>query len=115
MFKNTLVRRSTASPPMRDSYHIKNPIFNIYKFNQFPVGVSRNFRDSFSAQLTLENTATARISTSGAPGKIRRRRHEMRRAVADCLTLPYHDDRYLLRWLAARNYDPVAAEKMLRA
>uniref|UniRef100_A0A146LVK3 SEC14-like protein 4 n=1 Tax=Lygus hesperus TaxID=30085 RepID=A0A146LVK3_LYGHE len=40
---------------------------------------------------------------------------KMRRAVADCLTLPYQDDRYLLRWLAARNYDPVAAEKMLRA
>ncbi|BES95675.1 SEC14 [Nesidiocoris tenuis] len=40
---------------------------------------------------------------------------KLRRSVADCLTRPYQDDRYLLRWLAARNYDPAAAEKMLRA
>ncbi|XP_073985100.1 SEC14-like protein 2 isoform X2 [Rhodnius prolixus] len=38
----------------------------------------------------------------------------MRRNVADCLTLPYHDDFFILRWLRARNFDPVAAEKMLR-
>ncbi|CAH1403383.1 unnamed protein product [Nezara viridula] len=40
---------------------------------------------------------------------------KMRRSVADCMTLPYHDDYFLLRWLRARNFDPVAAEKMLRA
>ncbi|XP_014262397.1 SEC14-like protein 2 [Cimex lectularius] len=39
---------------------------------------------------------------------------KMRRNVADCLTLPYHDDHFILRWLRARNFDPVAAEKMLR-
>ncbi|KAL1132543.1 hypothetical protein AAG570_010498 [Ranatra chinensis] len=39
----------------------------------------------------------------------------MRRSVADCCTMPYHDDYYLLRWLRARNFDPMAADKMLRA
>nr|CAD7454610.1 unnamed protein product [Timema tahoe] len=53
-----------------------------------------------------------------------------RRSVADCCTKPYHDDHYLLRWLRAlcsvsflprketvclaRNFNPEAAEKMLR-
>nr|CAD7429769.1 unnamed protein product [Timema monikensis] len=39
---------------------------------------------------------------------------EFRRSVADCCTKPYHDDHYLLRWLRARNFNPEAAEKMLR-
>ncbi|KAG8225483.1 hypothetical protein J437_LFUL009476 [Ladona fulva] len=38
----------------------------------------------------------------------------MRRGVNDILR-PHQDDQYLLRWLRARNYDPEAAEKMLRA
>nr|CAD7603047.1 unnamed protein product [Timema genevievae] len=39
---------------------------------------------------------------------------KFRRSVADCCTKPYHDDHYLLRWLRARNFNPEAAEKMLR-
>ncbi|XP_035908420.1 SEC14-like protein 2 [Anopheles stephensi] len=38
---------------------------------------------------------------------------KFRRQVADVLK-PEHDDYYLLRWLRARNWNPEAAEKMLR-
>ncbi|XP_055701475.1 SEC14-like protein 2 [Phlebotomus papatasi] len=38
---------------------------------------------------------------------------KFRRNVADVLK-PEHDDYYLLRWLRARNWNPDAAEKMLR-
>ncbi|XP_071446066.1 SEC14-like protein 2 [Hetaerina americana] len=39
---------------------------------------------------------------------------KLRRNVADLMRSD-RDDQYLLRWLRARNYDPEAAEKMLRA
>ncbi|XP_022207773.1 SEC14-like protein 2 isoform X1 [Nilaparvata lugens] len=39
---------------------------------------------------------------------------ELRRNVSDILTLPYHNEQFLLRWLRARNFDVDAAEKMLR-
>ncbi|XP_075220520.1 SEC14-like protein 2 isoform X3 [Lycorma delicatula] len=39
---------------------------------------------------------------------------KLKRNVADICTLPYHNDQFLLRWLRARNFDPAAAEKMLR-
>ncbi|XP_063238231.1 SEC14-like protein 2 [Bacillus rossius redtenbacheri] len=39
---------------------------------------------------------------------------KFRRNVADCCTLPHHDDQYLLRWLRARKFNAEAAEKMLR-
>ncbi|XP_054288769.1 SEC14-like protein 3 [Macrosteles quadrilineatus] len=39
---------------------------------------------------------------------------KLRRNVADVCTQSYHDDQFLLRWLRARNFDPAAAEKMLR-
>ncbi|KAJ8984842.1 hypothetical protein NQ317_013043 [Molorchus minor] len=38
---------------------------------------------------------------------------KFRRSVADILK-PHHDDYFLLRWLRARNWNPEAAEKMLR-
>lgn len=38
---------------------------------------------------------------------------KFRKAVQD-VTQPHHDDNFLLRWLRARKWDPVAAEKMLR-
>uniref|UniRef100_A0A0C9QZQ8 Sec14l2_0 protein n=2 Tax=Fopius arisanus TaxID=64838 RepID=A0A0C9QZQ8_9HYME len=38
---------------------------------------------------------------------------KFRRSVQDVLQ-PYHDDHFLLRWLRARKWDPVGAEKMLR-
>ncbi|XP_059479315.1 SEC14-like protein 2 isoform X2 [Neocloeon triangulifer] len=38
---------------------------------------------------------------------------KFRRSVSDCLK-PGQGDPYLLRWLKARNFDPEAAEKMLR-
>ncbi|KAK2576328.1 hypothetical protein KPH14_005689 [Odynerus spinipes] len=39
---------------------------------------------------------------------------KFRRLVND-VTQPHHDDRFLLRWLRARNWNPEAAEKMLRS
>ncbi|XP_076302109.1 SEC14-like protein 2 [Lasioglossum baleicum] len=39
---------------------------------------------------------------------------KFRRAVQDILKQPHHDDNFLLRWLRARKWDAVAAEKMLR-
>ncbi|XP_076473337.1 SEC14-like protein 2 isoform X4 [Bombus vancouverensis nearcticus] len=39
---------------------------------------------------------------------------KFRRTVQDILKQPHHDDNFLLRWLRARKWDPVAAEKMLR-
>lgn len=39
---------------------------------------------------------------------------KFRRSVQDVLKQPYHDDHFLLRWLRARKWDPIAAEKMLR-
>nr|CAD7401319.1 unnamed protein product [Timema cristinae] len=47
-------------------------------------------------------------------GRLRFDPSRFRRSVADCCTKPYHDDHYLLRWLRARNFNPEAAEKMLR-
>ncbi|XP_048508641.1 SEC14-like protein 2 isoform X2 [Athalia rosae] len=38
---------------------------------------------------------------------------KFRRSVKDVLE-PHHDDQFLLRWLRARKWDPIAAEKMLR-
>ncbi|XP_034942104.1 SEC14-like protein 4 [Chelonus insularis] len=38
---------------------------------------------------------------------------KFRRSVQDVLQ-PHHDDHFLLRWLRARKWDPVAAETMLR-
>ncbi|XP_057322215.1 SEC14-like protein 2 [Microplitis mediator] len=38
---------------------------------------------------------------------------KFRRSVKEILE-PHHDDQFLLRWLRARKWDPVAAEKMLR-
>ncbi|KAG8036133.1 hypothetical protein G9C98_004713 [Cotesia typhae] len=38
---------------------------------------------------------------------------KFRRSVQAILE-PHHDDQFLLRWLRARKWDPVAAEKMLR-
>lgn len=38
---------------------------------------------------------------------------KFRRSVEDILK-PHHNDRFLLRWLRARNWNPEAAEKMLR-
>lgn len=38
---------------------------------------------------------------------------KLRRSIAD-VRKPHHDDHYLLRWLRARDFDPDAAEKMLR-
>uniref|UniRef100_A0A8D8LHI7 SEC14-like protein 2 n=1 Tax=Cacopsylla melanoneura TaxID=428564 RepID=A0A8D8LHI7_9HEMI len=39
---------------------------------------------------------------------------KLRRNVADVCTKPQHNDHFLLRWLTARKFDPIAAEKMLR-
>lgn len=39
---------------------------------------------------------------------------KLRKNVADVCTEPYQGDHFLLRWLAARKFDPIAAEKMLR-
>ncbi|KAL6265077.1 hypothetical protein P5V15_005168 [Pogonomyrmex californicus] len=38
---------------------------------------------------------------------------KFRRSVQDIIQ-PHHDDHFLLRWLRARKWDPIAAEKMLR-
>ncbi|KAI5720556.1 hypothetical protein M8J77_008561 [Diaphorina citri] len=39
---------------------------------------------------------------------------KLRRNVADVCTQPHQNDHFLLRWLSARKFDPIAAEKMLR-
>nr|CAD7193620.1 unnamed protein product [Timema douglasi] len=83
---------------------------------------------SYTIDLTLPRDSTpATDHVNGKAGEKRKRQFldvttgtlgkgtfNFRRSVADCCTKPYHDDYYLLRWLRARNFNPEAAEKMLR-
>ncbi|KAK0084661.1 hypothetical protein PV326_006203 [Microctonus aethiopoides] len=65
--------------------------------------------DKYQGKLIIENMTTIKCLADDERFALMKFRHSVQSILQS-----HHDDHFLLRWLRARKWDPVAAEKMLR-